>query len=183
MGITKRQYRNQNQAKPVTFYRAEVYIKSVRVSAKTVSTKREAVSWHEKEKHKFTLSPTSLSDKMRFKNCLDEFCKDAKTRLMKSTFQKYQCQFIYLYSAPLAKIKMSEFRGIKIVEWLQWLKKHPTAKNPGRKNFIHELKLLSVVLNWYRNFLNEDFRVPITKKHRQMCFFKSNAPKKTGLLY
>jgi len=57
-------------------------------------------------------------------------------------------------------------------------KKHPTAKNKGRKSFIHELKLLSNVLNWYRNFLNEDFNVPVTKKHKQMCFFKPNAPRR-----
>ena len=115
---------------------------------------------------------------MRFKDCLDEFCKDAKTRLSKSTFQKYECQLIYLYSSPLAKVKMSELRSIKVVKWLQWLRKHPTAKNPIRKSFIHELKLLSTVLNWYRNFLNEDFTVPITKKHKQLCFFKSNPPRR-----
>ena len=111
---------------------------------------------------------------MRFKDCIDEFCKDAKTRLMKSTFQKYECQMTYLYSSPLADVKMSELKGIKVVEWLKWLKQHPTVKNLGRKSFIHELKLLSNVLNWYRNFLNEDFNVPITKKHKQMCVFKKN---------
>ena len=178
MGISKRKYRTKNHQKPVTFYCAEVYVKGIRVSAKTFSTKREAVFWHEKEKHKFTLSPTSLNDNMRFKDCVDEFCKDVKTRLMKSTFQKYECQLIYLYSSPLAQVKMSELKGVKIVEWLNWLKKHPTAKNKGRKSFIHELKLLSNVLNWYRNFLNEDFNVPITKKHKQMCVFKQNKPRR-----
>ena len=178
MAIIKRNYRTKKQQKPIIFYQVEVFIKGVRVSMKTFSTKREAVLWHEKEKQKFTLSPTSLNEKMSFKDCLDEFCKDAKTRLMESTFQTYECQLTYLYSGPLAKVRMSELKGIKIVQWLQWLKQHPTAKNPGRKNFIHELKLLSAVLNWYRNFLNEDFNVPITKKHRQMCFFKKNAPRR-----
>ena len=37
---------------------------------------------------------------------------------------------------------------------------------------------MSAVLNWYRNFLNEDFNVPITKKHRQMCFYKHNPPRR-----
>ena len=115
---------------------------------------------------------------MRFKDCVDEFCKDAKTRIMKTTFQKYECQLAYLYSSPLANVRMSELKGIKVVEWLNWLKKHPTAKNKGRKSFIHELKLLSNVLNWYRNFLNEDFNVPITKKHKQMCVFKQNKPRR-----
>ena len=125
MGIIKRRYRIKKQQKPVIFYRAEVYVKGVRISAKTFSTKREAVLWHEKEKHKFTTSPTSLNDQMRLKDCVDEFCKDAKTRTMKSTFQKYECQLTYLYSSPLAKVKMSELKGIKIVEWLNWLKRIP----------------------------------------------------------
>ena len=178
MGISKKRYRIKKQKKLITFYCAEVYVKGIRVSAKTFSTKREAVLWHEKEKYKFTLSSASLNERMRFRDCLDEYCKDAKDRLMKSTFQKYECLFTYLYSGPLANVKMSELKGIRIVEWLQWLRRHPTTKNPGRKNFIHELKLLSTVLNWYRNFLNEDFNVPITKRHRQLCFFKSNAPRR-----
>ena len=131
-----------------------------------------------REPHYSDIPELSKFKKMRFKDCLDEFCKDAKLRLLKSTFQKYECQLIYLYSGPLANVKMSELRSIKVVEWLRWLRKHPTAKNPIRKYFIHELKLLSTVLNWYRNFLNEDFIVPITKKHRQLCFFKSNTPRR-----
>ena len=35
---------------------------------------------------------------------------------MKSTFQKYECQLIFLYSSPLAQMKMSELKGVKIVE-------------------------------------------------------------------
>ncbi len=115
---------------------------------------------------------------MLFKKCVDEFLIDAKTRLAKSTYQKYECQLIYFYSSPLAKLQMSKFKGIKIVEWLSWLKKHPTAKNNGRKTFIHELNLLSTILNWYKNFINEDFNVPITKKHKQMCIFKHNTPRR-----
>ena len=178
MAIIKRRYRKKKQQKEVIFYRAEVYIKGVRVSAKTFSTKREAVFWHEEEKHKFTLSPTSLNDRMRFKDCVDKFWEDAQTRMMTSTVQSYQTRLAYLYSGPLVQVKMSEFKGAHIVDWMNWLKQHPTAKNNGRKSFHQELKLLSVVLNWYKNFLNEDFNVPITKKHRQMCFFKPIVPRR-----
>ena len=115
---------------------------------------------------------------MLFKDCMDKFWEDAKTRIMKSTLQSYECRLSYFYSSPLAKVKMSELKGIKVVEWISWLKKHRTAKNKGRKSFQHELKFLSVVLNWYRNFINEEFNVPITKKHREMCFFKPNAPRR-----
>ena len=178
MAITRKIYRNKTQKKPVIYYQAEVFIKGVRVSMKNFSQKREAILWHEHQRHKFAYNPDSFKAQMLFKDCVDEFCKDAKARLLKSTYQKYECQLTYLYSGPLAKMRMSEIKGMRIVEWINWLKKHPTTKNPGRKSFIHELKLLSAVLNWYRNFLNEDFNVPITKKHKQMCIFKRTTPRR-----
>lgn len=73
---------------------------------------------------------------------------------------------------------MSEIKGKVIVDWIQWLKQQPTSKSSSRKSFSKELKLLQVVLNWYRNFIDEDFSVPITRKHKQMCFFKHNSPRR-----
>lgn len=73
---------------------------------------------------------------------------------------------------------MSEIKGVHIVEWINWLKKHPTKNNKLRKSFLQEVKILSTILNWYRNFINEDFNVPITKKHRQMSLFKPNTPRR-----
>ena len=178
MAIIKRKYRTKKQQKPVIFYQAEVFIKGVRVAMKAFSTKREAILWHEEQRHKLTFSPTSLNDRMRFKDCVDEFWKDAQTRMLKSTLQSYEARLDYFYKSPLAKVKMSELKGIKVVEWINWLKKHPTAKNKGRKSFFAEIGFLRTVLHWYRNFINEDFNVPVTKKHRQMCQFKSNRPRR-----
>ena len=115
---------------------------------------------------------------MQFRDCMDRFWKDAETRMMKSTIQSYECRLSYFYKSPLANVKMSELKGVKIVEWMSWLKKHSTVKNKGRKSFRMELSFLRTILHWYRNFINEDFNVPITKKHRQMCVFKSNAPRR-----
>ena len=178
MAIIKRQYRKKNQQKSVIFYRAEVYIKGVRISAKTFSTKRDAIFWQEREKQKFTLSPTSLNDRMLFKDCTVKFWQSIQSQMTKSTLQTYERRLDYFYKSPLADVKMSEFKGIHIVEWIEWLKKHPTRKNKIRKSFFQEVKLLSTILNWYRNFINEDFNVPITKKHRQMSLFKPNAPRR-----
>ena len=178
MAIIKRKYRTKKQQKPIVYYQAEVFIKGVHVAVKNFSIRREAILWHKKEKQKFVFSPTSLNDKMLFKDCMDKFWEDAKTRIMKSTFQSYECRLSYFYSSPLADVKMSELKSIKVVEWISWLKKHRTAKNKGRKTFQHELKFLSVVLNWYRNFINEDFNVPITKKHRQMSIYKKATPRR-----
>ena len=178
MAIIKRKYRSKKQQKPTIFYQAEVFIKGVRVAVKNFSKKREAILWHEQERYKFTCSPSSLNDQMLFKDCVSKFWEDIQSRMMKSTTQSYEIRFIYFYESPLANVKMSEFKGIKVVEWLNWLKKHPTTKNPGRKSFREELKLLNNILNWYRNFINEDFNVPVTKKHRQLCFYKHNPPRR-----
>jgi len=156
-----------------------VYVKGFRVSAKTFSTKREAILWHEKEKQKLTSSPATLNDKMKFKDCVNRFWKDVQGRTLKSTHQSYGYRLEnYLSVSPLGEIRMSEIKGFHVVEWVQWLKEHPTAKNKRRKSFVKELGLLKNVLNWYKNFLNEDFNVPITKKHKQICVFKPNAPRR-----
>ena len=177
MGIIKRRYRNKKHKKEVIFYRAEVYVKSVRVSTKTFTTKRSAILWHEKEKEKYTLDPACLNDKMLFKDCVDKYWEDIQTRMVKSTVQGYESRLTYFYSGPLANIKMAEFKGFHVVEWIGWLKKHPTVENKGRKSFVKNLDLLKTILNWYKNFLNENFNVPVTKKHKEMCFFKPNAPR------
>ena len=178
MAIIKRQYRTKKQQKPVTFYQAEVFIKGVRVSVKTFLTKREAVFWHEKEKHKLTFSPSFLNDQMTFKECFNRFLEDAKVRIMRLSFQKYEHHSKYFYKGPLANVKMSEFKGAKVIEWIDWLKKKPTAKFQKRRSFIEELKSLKAVLNWYKNFLNEDFNVPVTKKHTQLCFLRHKPPRR-----
>ena len=87
MAIIKRQYRTKKQQKPKVFFRAEVFIKVVRVVCKKFPTKREAFLWHEEQRYKFTSSPTSLNDRMLFKECLDKFIKDVRSRMAQSTIQ------------------------------------------------------------------------------------------------
>ena len=178
MAIIKRKYCTKKQQKPVIFYQAEVFMKGVRVSMKAFSTKKEAILWHEKEKQKFTFNPDSLNDQMLFKDCVDKYWKDIQTRMLQSTVQGYKSRLTYLYSGPLADIKMSELKGIRVVEWINWLKEQPTVNNKGRKSFVKDLGFLKAILNWYKNFVNEDFNVPVTKKHREICFFKSNPPRR-----
>ena len=177
MGIVRIKYKKKNNQK-VIYYCAEIYVKGVRISRKTFSTKREAVFWHEKEKHKFILSPSSLNDKMTFEECFKKFLEDIKTRIMNISFQKYEQHSRYFYKSPLAKVRMSELKGEKVIEWIDWLKKKPTAQFKKRKSFIEELKSLRAVLNWYKNFLNEEFNVPITKKHRLLCFLRHKPPRR-----
>jgi len=171
MAIIKRRYHKKNQQKPVIYYQAEVFIEGARIAVKNFPTRREAILWHEKERHKFTLSPTSLNDKIEFKECIDKFWKDAEGRMMKSTLQSYEARLDHFYKSPLAKVKMSEFKGVKVVEWIEWLKKHKTVKNRGRKTFLAKVNFLRTILNWYKNFLNEDFNVPHYEEAQANVFF------------
>ena len=173
MAIIKR-YRNKK-----TFYQAELFIKGFRVSTKTFPTKREAFIWHEEEKCKLTFNPERLNDRMTLSECVEKFWKDIQSRVSKSTLQTYEFALKeYFSSGPLASLKMEEIKEIKVTEWISWLREHPTAKNKKRKSFVKELDLLKTILNWYKNFLNEDFNVPVTKKHKQMCFFKPVSPRR-----
>ncbi len=168
---------NKNQ-NTVIFYPTKVSVEGVYVALKKffpVVTNK--IVFNRKINHPFVIDNSSNSQ-MRFKECVDNFWKDAQTRIMRSTLQNYQSKLHYLYTSPLAKVRMSELKGINIVEWINWLKKHPTANNKIRKTFIAEIKLLSVILIWYKNFINENFNVPITKKHKQMCFYKHRSPRR-----
>lgn len=101
MAIIKRQYHTKKQQKPVIYYQAEVFIKGVRVAIKNFSVKREAILWHEEQRYKFTSSPSSQQDKMLFKECLDKFIKDVRSRMIPSTIQTYERRLDYFYKSPL----------------------------------------------------------------------------------
>ena len=57
MGIIKRKYRTKKQQKPVIFYRAEVYVKGVRISAKTFFYKKKSYLMARKRKTKVQPKP------------------------------------------------------------------------------------------------------------------------------
>lgn len=178
MTAIKKQYRKRRHKRITDPYCSKVYVEPSPTLVKPFYITSPELFLDENKRFQMSINSSRIRQTMRLKDCIDSFCKDAKIRIMKSTFQKYECQLDYLYASPLANVKMSELKGVKIVEWINWLKKHPTSRNKYRKTFIHELKLLSTVLNWYKNFLDENFVVPITKKHRQMCFFKRNTPRR-----
>ena len=153
--------------------------KTSTLNARHLKSKAEACIWCGKEN--FLRIPSEFNQEKStffFSDCLKQYKKEAIPLLRKSSQQSYKFRFRYFTRGPLANITMKHLNAKAIQTWLQWLKKHPTAKNKGRKNFIHELKSLSAILNWYRNFVDENFNVPITKKHRQLCHYKPILPKR-----
>ena len=179
MAIIKRYFKKNGQRK--VCYQAQVYIRGIRLKCRTFKNKTEACIWHDREKEKLLKDPSEFNQEKQvffFSDCLRQYQEEAIPLLGKSSQQSYTFHFRYFTKGPLANIKMEHLNAKAIHAWLQWLKKHPTAKNKGRKTFIHELKSLSAILNWYRNFVDEDFNVPITKKHRQLCHYKPVPPKR-----
>ena len=180
MAIIKRHKRTNGKRK--LFYQAQVYVRGVRLTYKSFNTKAEAVIWHEKQKRKLTKDPSALfeTDKseMFFSDCFKKYLKEAFPLLKRSTRETYEARFRYFIKGPLPHMRMGELKAHAVYNWIEWLKKQETIKNKNRHTFKHELKFLSVILNWYRNFIDEDFNIPITKKHRQLCHYKPVPPKR-----
>ena len=179
MAIIKRYIKKNGQRK--LCYQAQVYVRGVRLQSKTFQNKTSACVWHDKQKEQLLKDPSELYQEkpiMLFSDCLKRYKEEAIPLLQKSSQQSYEFHFRYFMKSPLSTIKMEHLNSKAIHVWLGWLKKQPTAKNAGRKSFKHELKSLSAILNWYRNFVDEDFNVPITKQHRQICYYKKVPPKR-----
>ncbi len=115
---------------------------------------------------------------MSFSDCFQQYLKGGIPSLKKSTRQAYETRWKYFTTGPLPHVKMKEFKAQTVYNWMNWLKAHPTAKNKSRKTFAQELKTLKIILHWHRNFVDENFNVPITKKHKQLCYYKTVPPKR-----
>ena len=179
MAIIKR-YIKKNGIKKVC-YQAQIYVRGHCLKSKTFKNKTEACIWHDREKERLLKNPSEYYEEepcLFFSDCFERYIKEAFPLLKKSTQQSYGTRFEYFRKSPLSMVRMDELNAKCIHHWINWLKKHQTAKNKNRNSFQHELKFLSVVLNWYRNFVDEDFNVPITKQHRQLCHYKPVSPKR-----
>jgi integrase len=170
MAITKRTRKLKN-GKRKTVYTAEVYIRGQRQTSRTFENKSEAYSWHDRKKSELETGNKKIEYK--FSDVLELYQKQAGSKLRRSSQQSRATRLPYLESPVLSGIQMKEFRAESIDRWIDWLLKHPTKDNPGRKSFKHELKYLAVVLNWYRNDIDAEFSVPILKRHRRRVHFKN----------
>ena len=174
MAIIKRVHKKNgsNQIR----YQAQVYVKGRRVNYKTFESKLQAEKWHDREKNFLSGDPSKLKKKSTsyvFSDCIQIFSKEAIPCLQKPTQQSYKSAMRHFIDSPLYYVKMKYFNAHHIHVWIEWLKKHPTANTHSRKSFKFELKLLAIILNWYKNFVNEDFNIPITKQHHKLCYYKT----------
>jgi len=165
--------------KKKTFYRAQVYVRGIRLGDKIFETLAQAATWHDEEKEKLTLDPTrKAKGDMLFRDCLKMFLEDAKRRHKWSSFQSLEARLPYLECQKLGAVKMQELDARAIDDWIRSLLRLPSANCNKRKSFLHELKYLGVILHWYRNYVDAKFVVQITKRHREMVHFKVVKPRR-----
>ncbi len=172
MSVTKRT-RSKN-GKKNTFYHAEVYVRGVRVKDRTFETQAAAHAWHDQTKEDYLKGTydQEADDGLLFSECLAKYLEFAKLRLRETTMQSYELRLVHFRPAPLFKMKMREINAKAVDHWLEWLIQQPTAKNNGRRTFGKEIELLSVILQWYRNYTDANYVVPITKRHRERAIYK-----------
>ncbi len=175
MAVTKRSRTIEGRKK--TVYEAEAYVRGVRIAIKTFDTQAAAYAWIEKEKQKVNSGneDTGYQD-MTFLEVVERYSAEALPLLRKSTQQAVGTRIKYLTGAPVAHVPMRTFSDRHIDQWIAWMHKHPTAKSPHRKSFGHELRLMKIVLNWYRSELNYRFQVPVTKRHGKKVSIPGKEP-------
>ena len=113
-----------------------------------------------------------------FSDCFKRFLKEVFSGYKKSTQQSYEAKFKYFTHSPLFHVKIKKLDAQCIYNWIKWLRQQNTTQNNTRKSFMFELKFLITILNWYRNFIDANFSIPIKKQHKKFCLYKSIPPKR-----
>lgn len=179
MAVTKCIRKTNN--KKTIYYRAQVYVGGVRVADQVFETQAAAYMWHDQEKQKRENGlneETKLSLELTFDDCLNRYLEDRFPKLEFVSQQSRTVKLPYLRNCPLSNLKMAHVNARAIDAWINWLLKLDTAKSTKRTTFFYDLKFLNTILNWYRNYLDADYVVPITKRHREMSRYKKVKPRR-----
>ena len=176
MSVTKVKTKNK------TKYRAEVYVRGVRLAYKSFPTKSLACQWHDAEKERQE-NPRKAKKKEMFETTIEEiicrFRKERLPQLRKNSAAGYEILLVHLLrNKEILGTKICDFDSETVDHWLDWLLRQKIAKTKTRRSFIRELNFLVILLNWYKNYINADFNVPIVKRHRERCFYKPIKPRR-----
>jgi integrase len=161
-------------------YRSQVYVRGTRLASQIFDTKAAAHTWQDEQRRRYISGAVPVAAELQptIKKCTEMYLEWAKIRLKASSLQNYEVRLPFIAESFLGNVKVSEVTSATIDRWLDWLKRQPTAKNPGRKSFERELTVLTLILNWYRNYKDASFIVQITKRHREDCRYKPVVPRR-----
>ncbi|MGZ3672628.1 MAG: tyrosine-type recombinase/integrase [Bdellovibrionota bacterium] len=177
MAVTKR-VRTQDGKKTIQ-YRAQVYVSGIRVADRTFDTRGAAAIWHEEENAKRRNGPfDAVSNDTTFDQALDRFVNERMPQMEVSSQQARSTRLVYLRKSPLTQLKMNWVNGRAVDAWIHWLLKSESAQSIKRHSFRGELELLCSVLHWWRNYVDAEFVVPVTRRHREMVKYKKVQPRR-----
>jgi site-specific recombinase XerD len=172
MSVTKLIRNKNGRRTPV--YRAQVYVAGQRLADRIFDTQAAAHAWHDATRLNYVrgFHADATVEDITFDQCLDKYVAERLAKLEESTRQSRMLRVTHFRQCPLSNLKMSQMNARALDLWMQWALKQKTAAGKRRTSFLAELKCLSAVLNWYRNYTDADYVVPITKRHREMAKFR-----------
>ena len=167
MSVTKIKRKKKN------VYQAQVYVRGVRLSSKVFENKTQAYIWHDREKDRLEKGETIEEKELKellFCDCVEKYIKEYLPKLRASSQRKILLNLKNLsVNSPLNKVKMSDLKAKEISLWISWFQKK-TKKCRQRQSFKTEFRRLVAVLNWWRNYVDPSFVVPVVKMHRDICY-------------
>lgn len=172
MAVVPRQRINKKTGKKKKWFEVNVYHDGVLVKTKSFDTSSAAHAYHERKKKEYDRGIGFHYDSYRFSDLFEAYLDEHMCRRRKSSQQAKESRFRYLRDWPGFETLMDQFSAPVVDDWISWLCKHPTTKNPLRKNFKQELKILIAILNWYRERKNPEYVVPVLKRHHKDVNYK-----------
>lgn len=90
-------------------------------------------------------------------------------RLRTSTLDTYQSKARHLQY--FARFKMSEITPKLIDQWLYEIKqpRYLSTQHKSRSTYRHELSLLRQITSFYREYLSDNYQVPVRRRHNRDC--------------
>jgi integrase len=159
------------------YYRAEVFVHGVRVADRQCETKSEAHAWHDETKKRW-LQGRGAKGELRLAQVIERFRAEHVSPLRASTRHRWEMFLKFFEEAPLARVQMADVTSAEVDEFVGWLLRHPAAENPNRDSFVKELRALAVVFQFYVDYEDERFVIPVTKRHLKRARFKPADPER-----
>ncbi len=154
--------------------RVTVLGKKVKKST-TFSSLDEARAWRSNPENVADLKVVR-SAQYRIQELIQEWREWTKPpRLEESTWEIYGNDLIHF--ALLADVPVEDLTDRDIDQWIVHLRSPKYPKSKGRMSFSRELKTLTVILNWYREYKNSRFQPPILRRHRKDVLLRKKPPR------
>lgn len=139
--------------------------KNQRTTSESFGSIEDARRW--RERVKFDLDRMPNVRPMTFSELLETFFKYKSDKLQITTIESYRTQARHFES--LLHIPVENFNSQYIDRWLVDMKspkyRLEMKLKPTRLCFGHEVSLLRTVFAYYRDYFNERFENPVTRRH------------------